>query len=346
MSIIYFIIVLGITILVHELGHFIFAKKAKVHIYEFSLGMGPQIFKFKRKNDETIYSIRLFPIGGFVSMAGEDIENDNEIPKDKQLCNKKWTERFLVMIAGIAFNFILAIILLFVVGLVSGVSPSKPVIGSLDENYPIHNSNIVVGDQIVEVNNHTINSTDMLLLDLARFNGKKINIKVKHENGKIEVVSIKPTLVEKNDKKSYLYGFTLDNTKTHGLVPALKYGFRKTVNLVEQMSMTIFYLIKGDLSIKNLAGPLGIYKIVDGAAAAGLINIIYLIAYLCINVGFINFIPFPAFDGGRILFLFIELIKGSKVNPKVENMIHTIGFIFLMILMAFITFNDITRFFN
>ena len=167
MSIIYFILVLGITVLVHELGHFIFAKKAKVHIYEFAIGMGPQIFKFKRKNDETIYSIRLLPIGGFVSMAGEDIENDNNVPKDKQLCNKKWTERFLVMFAGIAFNFLLAITLLFVIGLASGVSPSKPIIASLDEKYPIYNSNIVVGDQILEVNNHNINSPDMLLLDLA-----------------------------------------------------------------------------------------------------------------------------------------------------------------------------------
>jgi len=346
MSIIYFILVLGITVLVHELGHFIFAKKAKVHIYEFAIGMGPQIFKFKRKNDETIYSIRLLPIGGFVSMAGEDIENDNNVPKDKQLCNKKWTERFLVMFAGIAFNFLLAITLLFVIGLASGVSPSKPIIASLDEKYPIYNSNIVVGDQILEVNNHNINSPDMLLLDLARYNGEKINLKVKHKNGKIEEVTIEPVLVHKDNNSGYLYGFALDNTKTYGFLPALKYGFRKTINLVEQMFVTLFYLAKGDLSIKNLAGPLGIYQIVDSAASAGIISIIYLIAYLCINVGFINLIPFPAFDGGRILFLLIEFIKGSKVNSKVENTIHTIGFIFLMILMAFITFNDITRFFN
>ena len=106
MTILYFILVLGVTVLIHELGHFIFAKRAGVYIYEFSIGMGPQIFKWKRKNDETIYSIRLFPIGGFVSMAGEDLEVDKKIPKDRQLCNKSWCDRFLVLFAGIAFNFL------------------------------------------------------------------------------------------------------------------------------------------------------------------------------------------------------------------------------------------------
>ena len=107
MTIIYFILILGITIMIHELGHFIFAKKAGVYVYEFSLGMGPKLFKFKRKNDETEYSIRLFPIGGFVSMAGEDMEDEGNIPKEKQLINKKWYQRFLTIIAGIVFNFLL-----------------------------------------------------------------------------------------------------------------------------------------------------------------------------------------------------------------------------------------------
>src|SRR5574344_2863542 len=125
MTIIYFILVLGVTVLIHELGHFIFAKRAGVHIYEFAIGMGPQIFKFNRKNDETIYSIRLFPIGGFVSMAGEDLEVDSKIPKDKQLCNKSWTQRFLVLFAGIAFNFLLAIIILFTIGMINGVPKNQ-----------------------------------------------------------------------------------------------------------------------------------------------------------------------------------------------------------------------------
>ena len=124
MTLIYFIFVLGITVLIHELGHFIFAKKAGIYIYEFSLGMGPKLFSWHRKNDETMYAIRLFPIGGYVSMAGESVEYDEEIPKEKHLQEKTWMQRFLTIIAGVAFNFLLALILLFIVGLIEG-SPSK-----------------------------------------------------------------------------------------------------------------------------------------------------------------------------------------------------------------------------
>ena len=119
MAIIYFILILGITIFIHELGHFMMAKKFGVHVYEFSLGMGPRLFKFNRKNDETDYCIRLFPIGGFVQMAGEEVEVDEEIPEEKRLQSKPAFQRFLIMIAGVTMNFILAIIVLFIVGIFS-----------------------------------------------------------------------------------------------------------------------------------------------------------------------------------------------------------------------------------
>lgn len=346
MSILYFILVLGITVLIHELGHYIFAKRAGVHVYEFAIGMGPKIYGFKRKNDETIYSIRLFPIGGFVSMAGEDLEADNLIPKDKQLCNKTWFQRFTVMIAGIAFNFILAIILLFIVGLANGVPKEQPTVAFVDENYPIYNTSITVGDEILKIDNAKIRSSDRLILELSVNTGKTLIFSVRHADGEIEKVNVKPILVEKGDTEGYSYGFSLDSTKTHGIIPSIKYAFTQTRNLVEQMTLIVTYLVTGKLNLNNLAGPIGIYTIVSDAASAGIINVIYLIAYLCINVGFINFIPFPAFDGGRILFLIIEKIKGSKVNPKIENLVHTVGFMLLMALMVFITINDIGRFFS
>ena len=119
MTIIYFILILGITVFIHELGHFICAKKSGIYVYEFSIGMGPLIKKWKRKNDETEYSIRLFPIGGYVSMAGEDVEDDKEIPDDRKLPNKTWLQRFCTIVAGIVMNFILAIVVFFVVALAS-----------------------------------------------------------------------------------------------------------------------------------------------------------------------------------------------------------------------------------
>ena len=122
MTIIYFILILGITVFVHELGHFMFAKKFGVHVYEFSIGMGPKLFKFKRKNDETDYCIRLLPIGGFVQMAGEEIEVDEDIPENKRLQSKPARQRFMIMVAGVMMNFILAIVVLCIIGLTNTIS--------------------------------------------------------------------------------------------------------------------------------------------------------------------------------------------------------------------------------
>ncbi len=346
MTLLYFILVLCVTICIHEFGHFIFAKKAGIYVYEFSIGMGPRLFKFKRKNDETEYSIRLFPIGGYVSMAGEDALLDEKIPKEKQMCSKTWMERFLTISAGVLFNFALAIILLFIVGLNVGVTQSKPIIDSLEEGYTAIDSNMKKGDLITQVNGVNVKNIDQLYLEMEVAKGKKTNFTVKHQDGSKEVVSITPQKIESDGNTSYVYGFNLDQTKENGIVPSIKYAFRKTGSLLNQMCRVIFYLITGKISLNSLSGPIGIYTIVGDAASAGFINIIYLIAYLCINVGLINFIPLPAFDGGRALFLIIEKIKGSKINPKVENTIHSVGFVLLMLLMIVITFSDLTKIFK
>lgn len=346
MTLIYFILVLSVTILIHEFGHFLFAKRAGIYVYEFSLGMGPRIFHFKRKNDETVYAIRLFPIGGFVSMAGEDIASDDQVPAEKQMCNKTWLERFLTIIAGVVFNFLLAIFLLFLVALIHGTPATKPYIDTLEQGYPIAETNITTNDLIVAINGKKIGSMDRLLLELQLQAGKAIDVKVKHENGEIETVTVTPIEVVEDGVKTYRYGFTLNNQYQTGIVPAIQYAFAKTGSLLEQMVLIIGYLFTGKLSLNNLAGPVGIFNIVGESAKAGLSNLLYLIAYLCINVGFINLIPLPAFDGGRLLFLIIEKIKGSRVSPKIENMIHSIGFALLMVLMVFITYHDIVRLFH
>lgn len=327
--------------MIHELGHFIFAKRAGVYVHEFSLGMGPRLFKFKRKNDETEYSIRLLPIGGYVSMAGEDMEEENNIPKEKQLVNKKWSERFFTIIAGIVFNFLLAIILLFIIALINGAPNLKPTISSIDPTYPLSETDIKVGDVITKINNEKISNQDELLLELQVNTGKTIKIEVNNN----KTVDVTPILVTEDGISSYVYGFTLDNNVEKGIFSSLKYAFSKTFSLVKQMGTIILYLITGKLSLDNLSGPIGIYNVVAEVSKTGILNMLYLIAYLCINVGFINFLPIPAFDGGRILFLIIEKIKGSKVNEKIENSIHTVGFILLMILMIMITYNDIIKIF-
>lgn len=345
MTIIYFILILGIVVLIHEFGHFIFAKKAGIYVYEFSIGMGPQLFKFHRKNDETEYSIRLLPIGGYVQMAGEDMEEEeSDIPKEKQMTNKKWYQRFLTIIAGILFNFLLAIVIFFIVGLVNGVPTDTTTVAEVTKDSAALEAGLQSGDVIEKINGKTILSSDHLML-LVQVNGKETMDVVVDRDGKEVALEITPKKVEVDDQVTYQYGFSLNNTVVHNFFVAVKYGFTKMFSLLHQMILIIGYLIIGKLSLSSLAGPVGIYTVVEQSAEAGLMSLVYLVGFLSLNVGFINLLPIPAFDGGRILFLIIEKIKGNRVNPKVENTIHAIGFIFLMILMVLITYNDIMRLF-
>ena len=424
MTLIYFIIVLGVTVFIHEFGHFIFAKKSGVYVYEFSIGMGPKLFKFNRKNDETDYCIRLFPIGGYVQMAGEEIEVDEKVPVDKRLQTKKWYQRFLIMVAGVMMNFILAIVVLFIVALVNGVT--------LDSRY-IYGSEINGlndGDKIVSVNGKFTNNYDKLALELTVAGNKDFTIKVENKEGEKninihpialndkyllygndygftldnltvtnssnnlkhgsiikkvngievnsnhELLNVLDDISKENvNKKSYHitltlsdndnisdveiivknknndtllgyeYGFGLNGKHEHNIIVAFIYAFRKFFSLIEQMIFTIIYLFNGTLSIKMLSGPVGIFNVVGAASKSGFITILSLLALISVNVGFINLLPIPAFDGGHVLFLIIEKIKGSPVSQKLENTIHTIFLVLLMILMVYITFNDVLKLF-
>lgn len=419
MTIIYFVLILGITVFIHELGHFMFAKKYGVHVYEFSIGMGPRLFKFNRKNDETDYCIRLFPIGGFVQMAGEEIEEDKNIPEEKSLRSKTAFQRFMIMVAGVMMNFILAFVLLFFLGLFNDVSVNNVYVA--DSTITNLNDN----DKIVEVDGHFVNNYDKLALELTIASSKNFTMTVEDQEGNRKEVTVNPvaigksnlpyqkdfgfevndlvisktslnnitvgdtivsvngievsshlellneldksesdlvlTLKDKNNKLKeakikinenkedellgYSYGFYITGEEVNGLWGAIKYAFLKFFSTVEQMVFTVFYLITGDISLNMLSGPVGIFSVVGESAKAGFSSVVSLLCLICINVGFINFLPLPAFDGGHILFIIIEKIKGSRINPKVENTIHNIGFILLMILMVLVTYNDIIRLF-
>ena len=253
---------------------------------------------------------------------------------------------FLTFVGGVLFNFILAIFLLFIVASVTGAPENKPYIESIEENYPAAKADLRPGDLIIKVNKTRVRSVDRLMLELQMNKGKTVTFEVKDESGKIKKIKITPKEEMQEDIKVYKYGFSIRNDIKKGVLPSIKFAFVKTYDLIEQMFFIILALFTGKLSLDNLAGPIGIYNIVGSTAKAGLINLVYLTGFLSINVGFINLLPIPAFDGGKILFLIIEKIKGSPVNPKVENIIHAIGFILLILLMILITYNDILRLFK
>ena len=343
MTFIYFILILSVTIFVHELGHFIFAKRAGIYVYEFCLGMGPRIFKFKRKNDETEYGIRLFPIGGFCAMAGEDVKDDDDIPKERKLQSKTWLQKFLTVVAGVMFNFIFAIILLFIIGLVNGNPNNKPIVSSVPNDGPSYLAGLRIGDEITKLNGVKINTIDRLMIEYQINYGQPLELEILRD-GESKTIEIVPNTIETEQGTTYQYSFALDGSVEKGFFEAIEYAITKFLSLIEQMFVTIAYLFNGNLSLSNLSGPVGIYNIVDQSASAGILSLISLTSLLSVNVGFINLLPIPAFDGGRILFLIIEKIRRKPIRPSVENAIHAVGLVLLMILMVIVTYNDIMRF--
>ncbi|HOP65957.1 MAG TPA: RIP metalloprotease RseP [Bacilli bacterium] len=343
----YLILILGLLIFIHELGHFLFAKKFGVHIYEFALGMGPRILK-KTGKDGIIYSLRLFPIGGFVSMAGEVNEDDEKVQKEKFMCNKPWLQRVVILIAGVTFNFLLALLVLLVSGLIWGSYTDEPIIADVIDGYPMKEAGIEANDKVLRINGYKINNWDKanVVVNLKDKDGV-YKFEILKTDGTIETYSIKPVEETNEDgEEQSVFGFYMANEKETGFINALKYAFRKFGDIVSSMAFVVAKLFTGQLSLKALAGPVGMYSVVGESVEYGLESITYLIALLSINLGFINILPFPAFDGGRILFLIIEKIKGSKVNSKVENVFHTVGFILLMLLMLYITFQDVLKLFK
>lgn len=348
MTLILLILILGLLIFVHEFGHFIVAKKTGVHVEEFALGMGPKLIKWKRKNDPTLYSIRVFPIGGFCAMAGEvGEEPEKKLKKDQYMCNKKPYQRILILIAGVTMNFILAFVLFFIQGLIWGSSNQLSYVGLVTESSAIANAGIVEGDRIVSINNVKTNTWDKIQIALSLKSDNTYDFVVKKEDGSIKKYEITPT-VEKDEEGNEvkIFGFGAGNTLNKGFINSLKYAFIKLYSVMSSMGLIIIKLFTGALGLNSLSGPVGMYTVVGQSAKLGIQNLLYLTAYLSVNLGFINILPFPAFDGGRVVFVLIEKIKGSPVKPEVENWFHSIAFILLMILMIVITYQDIIRLFT
>lgn len=346
MTLIYFILMLGTIVFIHELGHFFWAKKSGVYCYEFSLGFGPKLFSFKRKNDETLYCLRLIPIGGYVAMAGEEVDDDTSVPKSKKMYNKPWYKKLIIVLAGVINNFILGFVVLFIIALIYGSYTTKPIIGTITKDSPCEKAGLSVGDRIIKINGETTRTWDDVTLKLTLANNEKSQIFTIETNNGIKQIKIKPEKITDNKGNvSYSYGIALDDTKYHGIGNAFKYAVSKFGSTFNSMIVTIKALITGKVGVNSLSGPVGIYSIVGTQSKAGLSGLLYLLAYLSINVGFINLIPFPAFDGYRAVIIIIEKITGKKVNAKVDAIINNIGLYLLFALMIYITIKDVLRLF-
>ena len=343
LSLLWFILILGSIVAIHEFGHFIFAKFANIYVYEFSIGMGKKIFGKKKKKGETEFCIRAIPLGGYVMIAGEDVE-DEKIPKNRQMCNKSFWQRFMVLFAGPFNNFWFAFVILLISALIYGGISTKPIIGEVVTDYPAYTSGIESGDLILKINGEKVKSWDKGLIILQTSNGEETVFEVKKANGEVKEYTVTPMeVIDDDGNSSYKYGISAYTQREYGVGKAISYAGRRTISLFGSMFDTLKYLFTGKVGISQLSGPVGIYSIVDSQAKEGFEAILYLVAYLSINVGIINLLPFPAFDGGRILFLIIEKVFNKPVSKKTENIIHTIGFILIIALLVAVTFMDVKR---
>ena len=347
-SLLVLIFILGIIILVHEFGHFIWAKIFKVHIYEFSIGMGPIIFTHKGKKDNIDYNLRAVPIGGFVSMAGEVYEDDDKIDKKSFMCNKPWYQRVIILVAGVFNNFLLALLMLFISSLIWGGTVNIPVVRDVVADMPMAEAGVVAGDRILEINGRKVSNWDAAQILLIMESDDNIyDLTIEHSDGDVEEISVEPIVSEDEETgvETKTFGVYIEQETMTGLWGSIKYAFQKFGSIVQSMALTIEGLFTGKISLQALSGPVGMYEVIDSSISYGLAYMLYIVAFLSINVGFINILPFPAFDGGHVLFLIIEKIKGSPVNAKFESICHLIGFALLFLLMIYITIQDVIRFF-
>ncbi|WP_163971252.1 RIP metalloprotease RseP [Oceanobacillus halotolerans] len=422
-TVIAFIFMFGLLVFIHEFGHLIFAKRAGMLAREFAIGMGPKIFSFTK--NETLYTIRLLPIGGYVRVAGEDpeiielkpghhiglefnefgkvnkiivnnkskhpnarvieveradldhqlliegYEVDEEeseklsfdvdqkaffvmderetqiAPYDRQFASKSPAQRGMQLFAGPMMNFILAIGIFFILGIVQGVPVEEAKISEVVPDSPAAEAGFQANDEVIQIENSAIstweefttivenNPNESIEMIVAR-DGERVTLNVTPE----EVTGMNPEGEEIAIGRVGVY-----QALEKSVLGTIAYGFTETFETTKMILTNLMMLITGQVSIEMLSGPVGIYDATDQVVQTGFMNFLMWTAILSINLGIINLVPLPALDGGRLLFVGIEAVRGKPIAPEKEGIFHFVGFALLMLLMIVVTWNDIQRLF-
>ncbi|WP_028782814.1 RIP metalloprotease RseP [Thalassobacillus devorans] len=415
-TVIAFILMFGVLVFVHEWGHLIFAKRAGMLAREFAIGFGPKIFAFTK--NETLYTIRLLPVGGYVRVAGEDpeiielkaghhvglefneqgkvnkiivnnkskhpnarvveveradldhrlviegyeIDEDEKLifevdpkayfvmdeketqiaPYDRQFASKTIGQRAMQLFAGPMMNFVLAIIIFFILGFIQGVPVDEAQIGNVVEDTPAEQSGLQTGDEIVAIDGQQVSTWDEFT-EIVRNNPEEELDFTVVRNGQEQEISVTPASIEQQDVKIGQIG--VERAFDDSFVKTIQFGFTQTYDWTKLILINLGKLVTGQFSLDMLSGPVGIYDATDKVVQTGFINYLMWSAILSINLGIVNLLPLPALDGGRLLFVAIEAVRGKPIDPQKEGVVHFIGFALLMLLMLVVTWNDIQRLF-
>ncbi len=343
-------LILGVLIFVHELGHFLACRFAGVGVEKFSIGFGPELLSWQGK--ETRYSLSLIPFGGFVKPSGETIEEIKErgekMKKGDFLAASVWN-RFLILIAGVTMNFLFAYILFAAVLVIGRPMPSN-VIGGFVAGYPAEKSGLKVGDHVTQVNGKAVSNWQDLTLQILQSKGSDIKFSVKR-NETIQDISVVPQYEKGKDifgqaKQVPRIGiqpseeFIVERySVSDSIVKAAQFEW----SLVTLTYEALWRLITGQLSFKTISGPIGIVSMAGNAAKMGIIALMQFAAVLSVSLGVINSLPIPALDGGHLFFLAIEAVRRKALSIKIQERVTQIGFYFLMALMVLVVFNDLVN---
>ena len=328
------ILIFGIIIFIHEFGHFITARMTGVKVNEFSLGMGPAILK--KQGKKTLYSLRLLPIGGYCAMEGENEDSEDE----NAFRSKSVPKRILICAAGAAMNIILGFILTLVTFSGEPYYSSSTVAVFNSENALSKQSGLMVGDTIKKVNHTTIFTANDIVFELLRDDDGIVSMEVVRNGETVRLETVQFQVSGEGEEKTLDLDFKVF-AEDASFLGAVRQTWGSTISLVRNTWVSIGDLITGNIGISELSGPVGVGEVVGQAAAIGWKSLVNVAAFVSISIGIFNLLPFPALDGGRIVFLIIEGIRRKPINPKIENWVNAAGLILLFALMLVVCFKDI-----
>ncbi|MBN2796893.1 MAG: site-2 protease family protein [Clostridia bacterium] len=329
-NILAFLFVLGILIFVHELGHFTLAKLNKMHVYQFCLGLGPKLIKFKGK--ETTYAICALPIGGMVDLR----EDENDTENLRSFSAKKPWQRLVVILAGAIMNFVLAYVLIVGLFFSLGAPTNSNVLGGVQEDMPAYEAGIRPGDVIVEVNGVSVNTWEEIINEIVLSGNSTFTVTYRSQN----VLYTREIKGVEGSDSYFRIGISEEFKKD--FPTAIKLGTTDFLDKSTLIFDTFIDLVTGKIDPANVSGPVGIYKQVGEVAQTNdFRNLLYFTALLSVNLGIFNLLPFPFLDGGRAIFILYEMIFRKPFNKEKEAFVHFLGMIVLMALMVVLVIKDI-----
>lgn len=351
MTVIFFILIFGVVVIAHEFGHFLLAKLNGIHVVEFSVGMGPTIASFHK--GDTKYSLKLLPIGGACMFEGEDgVKQKEGEEQPGAFYNANVWARIACVLAGPIFNLILGFLIALIIVSVPNINIALPIVAEVTEDGAAIEAGFQSGDRIVSIDGEKIYLFDELSLIMKLHDGDAMNVVLDRNGEKIETTL---TPVYNSEADTYYMGITTNSYIENKGLSIFKYAWYEVRYCVKATYKSLGMLVQGKVNRQDVAGPVGIAVNVVGAAYENtkqygwqtvLLNMLNITLLLSINLGILNLLPIPALDGGRLFFMLVEVVRGKPIPPEKEGIIHFAGFVFFMVLMVLVFFNDLVNIFH